>query len=314
MPGPGTHGRTIYLLRVQTGCNEACAYCVVPVTRGPSRSAPIDDVLREVSEAAAAGFKEVMLTGVHLGCYGRELAPSRCLADLVAALADSPADVRFRLSAVEPMDVDGRLADILARAGRFAPHFHLPLQHASNRVLRAMGRPYTIEQYARTLDMLADRFPDAALGADLIAGFPGETESDFDACRRYLAGSPLTHLHVFPFSPRPATAAATLGDRPPGPQVRERVRHLRAIGAAATRRFRSRFVGTVRDGLTIGDGSLVLTDNYLRVGIPPGLPRNERVRVRIVAGDGGGLRGTASTGLEPRDSGFRTADRSSPCS
>ncbi len=300
MPGPGTHGRTIYLLRVQTGCNEACAYCVVPGTRGRSRSVPIDDVLREVSDAAAAGFKHVMLTGVHLGSYGRDLSTSVRLSDLVAALGDHPGDVTFRLSAVEPMDVDQRLTDALACSRRFAPHFHLPLQHASDTMLRAMRRPYTIGQYAATLDMLRDRFPDAALGADLIVGFPGETASDFETCRRYLSESPLTYLHVFPFSPRPGTAAANLGNRPAGPQVRERVRALRAIALDATRRFRTRFVGAIRDGLTIDDGSLVLTDNYLRVRIPPGLARNDRVKVRIVADDGDGLRGT----VEPKAPGF----------
>ncbi len=285
MPGPGTFGRTIYLLKVQTGCNEACAYCVVPSTRGPSQSVEMDAVLREVSQAADAGFKQLMLTGVHLGSYGRDLTPARSLADLVAALADCPADVTFRLSAVEPMDVDTSLADAVARNGRFAPHFHLPLQHGSNAMLRAMRRPYPVEAYARTVDSLRARFPDAALGTDVIVGFPGETERDFDECCRYLAGSPLTYVHVFPFSPRPGTTAAMLGHRPIGIDVRERIRQLRAIGADAARRFRSRFVARELEGLTIDDGCVVLTDNYLRVKIAPGLQRNERVRVRIT-GDG----------------------------
>jgi threonylcarbamoyladenosine tRNA methylthiotransferase MtaB len=279
---PGTRGRTLHLLRVQSGCNEACAYCIVPTTRGRSRSLPLDAVVGQVSEAASAGFKEVMITAVHLGSYGRDLDPPASLSDLVRVLSAHPADVRFRLSAVEPMDFGDDVIAALACTGRFARHFHLPLQHASDRILSAMVRPYTLERYAATVDRLADEFPDAAIGADLIVGFPGETADDFDACTRYLAASPLAYVHVFPFSPRPGTRAAQLGGRPRGEEVRRRVQHLRSVGADLSRRFRERFVGSVREGLTIEDGSLVLTDNYLRVRIPAGRERNERVRVRIL--------------------------------
>jgi threonylcarbamoyladenosine tRNA methylthiotransferase MtaB len=279
---PGTRGRTLHLLRVQSGCNEACAYCIVPTTRGRSRSLPLDAVARQISEAASAGFKEVMITGVHLGSYGRDLDPPASLSDLVRVLSAHPADVRFRLSAIEPMDFGDDVIAALACTGRFACHFHLPLQHASDRILSAMVRPYTLERYAATVERLGDEFPDAAIGADLIVGFPGETADDFDACTRYLAASPLAYVHVFPFSPRPGTRAAQLGGRPRGEEVRRRVQHVRSVGADLSRRFRERFVGTVREGLTIEDGSLVLTDNYLRVRIPAGRERNERVRVRIL--------------------------------
>jgi len=286
-PGPGTGGRTIRLLRVQTGCNEACTYCIVPLTRGRSVSLPPAEVLREVSDAGSTGFKEVTLTGVHLGAYGRDLGPQASLAGLVRALGRHPADIRFRLSAVEPMDFGLDVVDALADSGRFARHFHLPLQHASDRILRAMGRPYTLERYGATLIRLCDTFPDAAIGADVIVGFPGETEDDFEACARYLTSSPLAYVHVFPFSPRPGTRAATLDGRPRGEDVRARVNRLREVGAQLWRRFRQRFTGTERDGLTIEDGSTVLTDNYLRVKIPAGRRRNERVRVRVI--DGGDL-------------------------
>jgi threonylcarbamoyladenosine tRNA methylthiotransferase MtaB len=281
LPGPGTRGRTLFLLRVQTGCDQRCAYCVVPATRGRSRSVPLEHVAARVSAAAAAGFREVMVTGVHLGSWGRDLQPAWRLRDLVRALAAHPGDVRFRLSAIEPMDVDGDLVDEVAAAGRFAPQFHLPLQHASDRLLSAMRRPYTLAAYDAGVARLRARFADAAITTDLIVGFPGETEADFESCVRYLAGSSLTGAHVFPFSPRPGTPAAGLRDRPGGADVRQRVSALRAVAADRSRQFRQRFVGEVRDGLTIGDGSLVLTDNGLKVRTGAGLPRNRRVRVRI---------------------------------
>jgi threonylcarbamoyladenosine tRNA methylthiotransferase MtaB len=283
LPGPGTRGRTIYLLQAQTGCDERCSYCVVPSTRGPGRSRTIDAVMREVSVAAAAGFKDVMLTGVHLGSFGRDLSPARALAELLRQLSRHPAPVRFRLSSVEPMDVDADLVAAIADSGRFAQHFHLPLQHASDRVLAAMARPYTLADYDGAVGRLRHAFPDAALGADVIVGFPGETEADFEACAQYLTASPLTYLHVFPFSPRPGTPAALLDGRPRGEDVRRRIAALRSVGADMARSFRRRFVGAIVDGLTIEDGSLVMTDNYLRVRIPAGPTRNERVRVKIVA-------------------------------
>jgi threonylcarbamoyladenosine tRNA methylthiotransferase MtaB len=292
MPGPGTRGRTLHLLRVQTGCNAQCAYCIVPTTRGRSRSVPIDAVIERVGEAAAAGFKEMMITGVHLGCYGRDLDPARRLADLLRALAADGSGIRFRVSAVEPMDFDDDVIRAVADSRHFARQFHLPLQHASDRILSAMRRPYTVGRYELILEKLLDACPDAAVGTDLIVGFPGETEADFQACVDYLEGSPLAYVHVFPFSPRPGTAAALMDGRPRGQDVRRRVQRMRAIAEDLGGRFRARFVGSVRDGLTIEDGTVVLTDNYLRVRIPPGLPGNERVTVKIV-GDGKGLTGLA---------------------
>ena len=282
LPPPGTHGRTLYLLRVQTGCDERCTYCVVPSTRGRSCSLPIAEVNRRVMTAAAAGFKELVMTGVHLGSWGRDLAPAQDLAALIRALAANPASVGFRLSSLEPMNAGPVLIETLAAAGRFAHQFHLPLQHASDRILATMGRRGTLDLFRRVVDCVRDRFPDAAIGTDLIVGFPGETPTDFDACTRFLASSPLTSAHVFPFSPRPGTAAASLAGRPPGAEVRRRVAELRAIGADLGRRFRTRFIGTTHDGLTIDDGSLVLTRNGLRVSVPPGLGRNQRVKVRIL--------------------------------
>lgn len=279
---PGAAGRTAFTLRVQTGCEERCAYCVIPATRGPGRSLAPDRVLEEVDRVASAGFKEIALTGVHLGSYGRDLRSRTSLVDLLRVLDACDDDIVFRISSLEPMDCTAELVDIVARSGgRFAPHFHLPLQHASDRLLARMGRPYTLDYYRRLVGGILSRLPGASIGSDLIAGFPGETDRDFMTCLEYLPGSGLSHLHVFPYSDRPGTPASSMADKVPGPVIRERAAALRAIGSDLSRRFRNAQVGRVRRALTLEDGTLVVTDNYLKLRIAPGLPRNMRVRVRI---------------------------------
>lgn len=284
---PGMHGRTAFTLRVQTGCEERCSYCIIPSTRGHGRSVPIADVVREVERIAAAGFREIALTGVHLGSFGRDLSPAASLEDLLRALEILPADLTLRLSSLEPMDCTPGILDIVARsAGRFAPHFHLPLQHASDSVLRRMRRPYTLDYYRRLVDGIAARMPHASIGSDMIVGFPGETDEDFTRNLDYLPASPLSHLHVFPYSDRPGTAASAMEAKVPGAAVRERSTGLRQIGAGLSRRFRDSQAGTVRPGLTIDDGTAVLTDNYLKLKIPAGRARNERVNVRVLREEG----------------------------
>jgi len=278
---PGVAGRTAFTLRVQTGCEERCAYCIIPTTRGASRSVPVTDVVREVERVAAAGFKEIALTGVHLGSYGRDLSPSATLLDLLRALDAVNGDVTFRISSLEPMDCTPAIVRLVASSGRFLPHFHLPLQHASDRVLAAMRRPYTLDDYRRLVDGIVAPLPHASIGSDMIVGFPGETDQDFAQNVEYLPSSPLTHLHVFPYSDRPGTDASTMRDKVHGSVVRDRGAQLREIGARLTARFRASQVGAVRPGLTLEDGTLVVTDNYLKVRIDPGLARNTRVFIEI---------------------------------
>lgn len=282
---PGVVGRVAFMLRVQTGCDQPCAYCIIPSTRGRGRSLAPAQVLAAVTHAADSGFHEVVLTGVHLGSYGRDLETPSSLFDLLAALDRHPSDVRFRVSSLEPMDCGPELVDLVARSGRFAPHFHLPLQHASDAMLARMRRPYTFDEYRRTVDLVRDRMPHAAIGSDLIAGFPGESDAEAARTLDYVAESPLTYLHVFPYSPRPGTEAAGLGGRVAGPVVRERARRLREVGDRLSAEFRDSQVGGVRDGLTMDEAGLVLTDNYLKVRVPPGTARNQRVRVRITGAD-----------------------------
>ena len=278
---PGVAGRTAFTLRVQTGCAEQCSYCIIPSTRGTPRSVPPDAIVKEAARVAAAGFKEIALTGVHLGSYGRDLSPRSSLFELLAALAGLRRDVLFRISSLEPMDCSSEIVDLVASSGSFAPHFHLPLQHASDHVLAMMRRPYTIEYYSSLVNGIRARLPDASIGSDVIVGFPGESNEDFDRLASYLERSPLTHVHVFPYSERAGTAATGMTHRVPGELIRERARRIRAVAAALSAQFHAAQIGTTHRGLTLEDGSLVVTGNYLKVRIPPGHLRNEWLNVRI---------------------------------
>jgi threonylcarbamoyladenosine tRNA methylthiotransferase MtaB len=187
------------------------------------------------------------------------------------------------------MDCSRELVDLVASSGTFAPHFHLPLQHASDRMLRAMCRPYTISYYSELVDYVRHRLPAASIGSDVIAGFPGETDRDFEGLASYLETSPLTHLHVFPYSDRPGTRASMVGGAVPGPIVRERSGRARAISQRLANEFNQSQIGTVRPGLTLEDGTLVVTDNYLKLRVAAGRKRNEWVRVRVVSDHHGEL-------------------------
>lgn len=285
---PGLAGRTAFTLRVQTGCEEECAYCIIPSTRGAGSSTPVADVVREVERIGAAGFREVAIAGVHLGSYGRDLQSRESLSDLLRALDSVRADVTFRISSLEPMDCTPEVVDLIASSGgRFAPHFHLPLQHAADRLLRLMRRPYTFDYYRNLVQQIVRRLPHASIGTDMIVGFPGETGEDFALDVECLPDLPLSHLHVFPYSDRPGTTASAMPAKVHGPAIRERGARLRQIGAELSRRFRESQAGTVRPALTLDDGTVAVTDNYLKVRIAPGAGRNERVRVRLSA-DGTG--------------------------
>jgi threonylcarbamoyladenosine tRNA methylthiotransferase MtaB len=199
--------------------------------------------------------------------------------------------VLFRISSLEPMDCSREIVDLVAASDRFAPHFHLPLQHASNRVLAAMRRPYTIEYYASLVDDIRARMPNASIGSDIIVGFPGETEDDFEQLVDYLERSPVTHLHVFPYSDRPGTPASAMNGNVNGLVIRERGRRIRDIGRVLSERFRDSQIGTVHRALTLEDGTLAVTGNYLKLRLPPGRARNEWVRLRLTSHDHGELLG-----------------------
>jgi threonylcarbamoyladenosine tRNA methylthiotransferase MtaB len=278
---PGVAGRTAFTLRVQTGCQEQCSYCIIPSTRGASRSKPLAVALADIGRAVAAGYKEIAITGVHLGSYGRDLPEPSSLSALVRALSEWPDDVLFRISSLEPMDCTPDVVEMVAASPRLAPHFHLPLQHGSDAMLRAMRRPYTAGFYRHLVETIRRRMPDASIGSDMIVGFPGETSEHFEQTRLLLRELPLTHLHVFPYSDRPGTEGSAMQPKVDGVATRGRGRELRAVGAEMASRFRLSQSGTVRRALVVDDGWSAVTDNYLKVRLPEQHVRNEWVVVSL---------------------------------
>jgi len=282
---PGVAGRTSLTLRVQTGCDQHCSYCIIPTTRGTGRSRPITAVLQEVSRAVEAGYREIAITGVHLGSYGRDIGDGTDLARLVRVLSDWPDDVVFRVSSLEPMDCTPAIIDVAAHSLRIAPHFHLPLQHGSDVVLRAMKRPYTSGDFQRVVERVHARLPSAAIGTDVIVGFPGESAEQFAATASLLESLPIAYAHVFPYSDRPGTAATALESKVDGNVIRDRARVLRDVGAAKSREFRRDQVGRVMRAMSVDDGEYIVTGNYLKVRISNPQPRNTWVRLRIANAD-----------------------------
>jgi threonylcarbamoyladenosine tRNA methylthiotransferase MtaB len=278
---PGTAGRTALTLRVQTGCDQTCSYCIIPTTRGKGRSRPQAAVIAQIEEAIASGYREIAIAGVHLGSYGRDLADDTSLTTLVRVLAEWDADVLFRISSLEPMDCTPEIVDLVASSPRLAPHFHLPLQHGSNDVLRAMRRPYSAAAYVTLVSSIRSRIPHAAIGSDLIVGFPGESSAHFSETETVLRDLPLTHLHVFPYSDRPGTDASLLGGRVDGGVIRDRGRRIREMGHEMATRFRQSQRGATRRALTVDDGRSAVTDNYLKVKLEQRHARNEWIDVRV---------------------------------
>lgn len=278
---PGLAGRTALTLRVQAGCDEACSYCIIPTTRGRGRSLPLDRLLRDLRVAVAAGYKEIAIAGVHLGSYGRDLGNGTTLETLVGVLADWPDDVRFRISSLEPMDCTPPIVSLIAGSPRLAPHVHLPMQHGSDAMLQVMRRPYTAARFSDLVETIHDRLPHAAIGTDVMVGFPGETDEDFALTLQAVERLPFSHLHVFPYSDRPGTAASRMARTVDGVAIRERGRLLRDAATRASRRFQEGQVDTRHRALTVDDGTRAVTGNYLKLSIRPGRARNEWVDVTV---------------------------------
>ncbi len=264
-------GATRGWLKIQDGCDRKCAFCATRLARGASRSRPADEIVAE-ARLLAREHPELVLTGVHIGHYGRDLDPKATLAGLLARLVDEVPDVRFRLGSVEATEIDAPLLDLLVTAGdRVEPHLHMPLQSGADPVLRRMRRWHTREQYRRRALEIAARLPVLGLGADIITGFPGETDADHEQTRALVEELPYTYLHVFPFSPRDGTVAAGLARESPVPQrvAGERSRELRDLVDEKGRRYRARRVGE-RAVVVPENGGVGLTGDYLRVSLEPG--------------------------------------------
>jgi threonylcarbamoyladenosine tRNA methylthiotransferase MtaB len=298
---PARHTRPF--LKVQDGCDQRCTFCVVPSARGPSRSLPFDEALRRLS-ALGARHPEVVLTGVHLGAFGRDLSPRRSLEELVRAAARGGAVGRLRLSSVEPNELPRALLRDPDVAGVLCPHFHLPLQSGAERVLAAMGRPYRPELFRDVVEDVAAAMPGACLGTDVLVGFPGETEEEHRATVALVEALPLAYLHVFPFSPRPGTPAAELPGRVPSVAVRERVRELLAISDRKWRAFLASQAGEEVEAVVERiDGGLArgTTRHWVTVRWPAtGEARGTVVRVRIEASDGSECFGVRASTFQAR--------------
>lgn len=284
-------------VKVQDGCGLSCAFCVIPSVRGPSVSLSPERVLERLRGLARRGFSEAVLTGIHLCSYGRDLEPRMSLAALLRKAGELSISLRLRLSSLDPRLLDSELIDALTGVPSVCPHFHVSLQHASERTLRAMGRRGGAESYGRLLDELRSRSPEASLGADIITGFPGETDEDFEECRSFLESSALTYFHVFSYSPRPGTPAAALPPVAPG-VVRRRTAELRRLSAEKSLAFRSAFVGRTLEGVVIrraGGRVGLLTDNYLSLAAPDdGRPLGRTARVEAASAGSRGLEGRLS--------------------
>jgi threonylcarbamoyladenosine tRNA methylthiotransferase MtaB len=295
--------RTRAFIKVQDGCNNRCTFCIVTALRGESRSRPPPDVVAEVQRAAKAGVIEAVLTGVHLGSYGRDLAGAAHsdLKELVAALLADTDIPRLRLSSLEPWELADGFFDLWARwPARLCPHLHLPLQAGTDRQLRAMARRCTTTSFRRLAEDARTAIPDLILTTDLVVGFPGETDADFEAGLAFIAEMRFAHAHLFPFSARTGTAAAHFPGQLPGDVKRARLQQLQAVVTAAGQQERGRFLGATRPALFEGDGKPLadrpgrlwfgLTDNYLRVAViaPEAVDLHNRLlptRLTELAGD-----------------------------
>jgi threonylcarbamoyladenosine tRNA methylthiotransferase MtaB len=275
----GEGDRTRPVLKIQDGCNNRCSYCVIPFVRGRSRSLPPAVVISEVQKLVAAGSREIVLSGINLGAYGRDLSPRAGLSGVIDRILWETSLEQLRLSSIEPQDVTEELISLIAGSPRVADHFHVPLQSGSDRILRAMHRWYRAAHYAERVERIRQISPDAAIGADVIAGFPGETDEDFQATYELIERLPFTYLHVFSFSARPGTEGANLAAPVPAAIIRERARTLRVLARKKSSEFRSAQAGRVFRALTLVGGedtwTPALTANYLKVRIPGRLPANE---------------------------------------
>jgi threonylcarbamoyladenosine tRNA methylthiotransferase MtaB len=288
-------GRSRALLKIQDGCDAFCSYCVVPLLRGRSRSLPPEQVRAQMERFTAQGYREVVLTGIHLGRWGQDLRTRQTLGQLLEALSEGALPARVRLSSIEPLEWGTELLDRLSGWSWLCHHFHVPMQSGDDEVLRRMHRPYTAAQYAEIVHELRRRFPDAAIGGDVLAGFPGETDEQFGSTLALVRSLPLTYLHVFPYSPRPETLAASYSGRLSGTVVNRRAQLLRNISAERRQAFFTRFVGRTIEVLVESKPASGLCSgtsrNYLPIAFPhrPGLDQGSLAEVEVLGLSAKGL-------------------------
>jgi len=278
--------RTRPTLKVQDGCNARCAFCVIPSVRGRSRSLAPAKVLEQVRELERNGYKEIVLSGINLGSYGRDLDRRITFLSLLEKLLNETAIARLRISSIEPMDVSPSLIKLAAGEPRLAQHFHIPLQSGCSKILRLMNRRYWPSQYAERILAIREQIPNAGIGADVMVGFPGETDPDHAASAAFIESLPFTYLHIFPYSARPQTPAAASPQQVNGRVAHERANEIRALLARKRQAFLQLQVGCKLSALTLdesqGGERVSLSSNYLKIVLAGSdLPPNTLVDVRI---------------------------------
>ena len=278
--------RSRAFLKVQDGCNFACSYCAVPKARGKSRSLVIGEVLKAVGELGLQGYREIVLTGIHIGTYGLDLKPKSSLLELMDRITEGHPDVRIRLSSIEPQELsDGLLALIKER--NICSHLHIPLQSGSDRILKLMNRRYTPGFYKQLINKIITEIPDIAIGTDIITGFPGESDKDFDNTVNFIEQLPLSYIHVFPYSKRPDTKALLLSDFISEKIKKDRVKKLVKISEYKKNNYISTNMGRVLDVIVqkknVTTGYYVaISDNYLRLLVKAeGLKSGQNLKVRL---------------------------------
>ena len=274
-------------LKVQDGCNNRCSFCIIPYVRGKSRSLRLEQVLREVGALVAHGYREIVLSGINLGRWGRELSPRMNFAVMLHTILERTTIEKVRISSVEPMDWTSEVIELVASSPRIAKHAHVPMQSGSDRILRRMHRKYRPWHYADRIDRIRRAMPDAAIGADVMVGFPGETGDDFEQTRALIDRLPFTYLHVFTYSSRPGTPSAEMPEQVPVHVARQRNRVLRELAAQKKQEFMESFVGRELEAITLthydGEFTEALTDNYLKLRVLGEHKPNTLLRSRIDA-------------------------------
>lgn len=272
-------------LKVQDGCNNRCSFCIIPSVRGKSRSLPAADVIAEVHALVGMGYREVVISGINLGRWGRDLGQASKFAALVRQILNETPLEKLRISSVEPMDWTDELIELCASSSRIAKHAHVPMQTGSDRVLRLMHRKYRPWHYAEKVEKIRAAMPIAAIGADVMVGFPGETDADFEETRAFIECLPMTYLHVFTFSARPGTRAAAMPNQVHPQVMKERNRVLRELAAKKKREFQEEFVGRTLQAITLtnfdGNRTECLTDNYQKLWLEGRHEANYWVDARV---------------------------------
>jgi threonylcarbamoyladenosine tRNA methylthiotransferase MtaB len=286
--------RTRATLKIEEGCDQFCSYCIVPYARGRVRSMPLDQVVEKLWALADQGYQEVVLTGIHLGSYGKDL--NRTLEQLLREIVKLPGNFRIRLGSIDPHEIDGDLIDTIVNNQRICQFLHIPLQSGSSRILQLMNRHYTCEEYAELLKVLREKNPLIAIGTDLIVGFPGETERDFNEMASYVRDQAFSRIHVFRYSPRKGTPASKMPGRIPAPEQEIRSRRIQEIGNRSAAEFARQFIGrTVEVLFEEREGSQWhgWSGEYLRVNVESKSDlKNKLILVKIEGAEEGVLRGT----------------------